>query len=276
MADSLYLIAITSGIGGAIGGGASKFVKKAWDSGEKWIASYFNNHQEKAKEKAISNSIAFLNDLAKRISKLEDTNQVSKEQIVAALEQPDFSVTLQKAMLSAAQTENSDKHQLLSRLIAERIKSKPESIMALASKLATEAISFTTPNQLRILGLTDLILHISLPNIPEQQFTDWLQFALKPFLTVKAGKLDYLHLESLSCLKYNDFLIGDLQKCLNGKLSGTFDYEQFIMTDSGLFLEDIWSKQKLNSVQLTSIGQILGAMIFDQLCKTNTNMTGWE
>ncbi len=48
MPDPLSLVAL----GAAIGGGAGKFVEKAWDSGEKWIVSYFANHQEKAREKA--------------------------------------------------------------------------------------------------------------------------------------------------------------------------------------------------------------------------------
>ena len=48
MPEPLSLIAL----GAAIGGGAGKFVEKAWDSGEKWIVSYFANHQEKAREKA--------------------------------------------------------------------------------------------------------------------------------------------------------------------------------------------------------------------------------
>jgi hypothetical protein len=33
-------------IGAAIGGAAGKFVEKAWDSGEKWIQTYFKNHNK--------------------------------------------------------------------------------------------------------------------------------------------------------------------------------------------------------------------------------------
>ena len=40
MSDPLSLIAV-SALSGAIGGGAGKFVEKAWDSGEKWVVSYF-------------------------------------------------------------------------------------------------------------------------------------------------------------------------------------------------------------------------------------------
>ena len=63
MTDPLSLIAL----GAAIGGAAGKFVEKAWDSGEKWITSYFENHHEKSQEKAKQNTLSFLTDLAKRV-----------------------------------------------------------------------------------------------------------------------------------------------------------------------------------------------------------------
>ena len=44
MADPLSLVAL----GAAVGGAAGKFVEKAWDSGEKWITSYFADHRPKA------------------------------------------------------------------------------------------------------------------------------------------------------------------------------------------------------------------------------------
>lgn len=62
MPEPLSLIAL----GAAIGVGAGKFVEKAWDSGEKWIVSYFANHQEKAREKAEENSAEFLKMLGQR------------------------------------------------------------------------------------------------------------------------------------------------------------------------------------------------------------------
>ena len=146
MTDPLSLLAL----GAAVGGAAGKFVEKAWDSGEKWIQSYFENHHVKAQEKAKENTLSFLTNLAQRVEMLENGKMVSPEQISSSQEHPDFSVVLQKAMISASQTESKEKHQLLSRLVAERIKAAPESLMALTSKMACDAISYTTSNQLVI------------------------------------------------------------------------------------------------------------------------------
>ena len=273
MPDPLSLIAA----GAAIGGAAGKFVEKAWDSGDKWISSYFENHQEQAKQRAAANSLEFLNDLATRIKTLEETSQVSKERIIESQEQPDFSVILQKALLSAAQTESKDKHQLLSRLVSERIKSKPESLMALASKMAVDAISYTTSNQLRILGLVSNILYISPDqNLSEQQYIGWLNARLGAFIGTEASNLDYIHLESLSCLKFESFITRDLNQSLSEKVKAEFNYEIFKATPLGVYLADVWENKNLKSTQLTSVGQIIGVLVSDQLTNSTTNMQGWE
>ena len=49
-------------IGAAVGGAAGKFVEKAWDSGEKWIQSYFKDHKEVVQQKATDNTMDFLNE----------------------------------------------------------------------------------------------------------------------------------------------------------------------------------------------------------------------
>lgn len=134
-------------LGAAIGGASGKFVEKAWDSGEKWIRSYFKDHKENAQKQATENSKDFLNELAQRVKQLEDQKTVSKEKIDQAQDHPDFSAFLQKALLTSAQTDSKDKHKLLARLVSERLTSEPESVFSLASKMACDALSFASiPN----------------------------------------------------------------------------------------------------------------------------------
>lgn len=272
MPEPLSLIAL----GAAIGGGAGKFVEKAWDSGEKWIVSYFANHQEKAREKAEENSADFLKKLGKRVSELEKSRQVSEEALITAQEHPDFSVVLQKAMLSAAQTDSEEKHELLSRLVAERIQASPESMLSMASKMASDAISFTTPNQLKILGLLTNFLYVN-PNglTHPSQNLQWLQLRLGPFLNLRANHIDYTHLESLSCMKYESFITRDLQKVLFQKFNGVFDYDQFASSQLGVQMLKIWEENALKSCQLTTVGQMIGVMVGDQYVGGKTDMSGW-
>lgn len=272
MPDPLSLIAI----GAAVGGGAGKFVEKAWDSGEKWIVSYFSGHQKKAREKAEENSTDFLKKLGERISELEKAKEVSEETITTSQEHPDFSVILQKAMLSAAQTDNENKHDLLARLVSERLKASPESMLAMASKMACEAISYTTPNHLQIIGLLTNVLYIQpVGTVTPEQNQQWLFARTTPFLTVKPEVIDYTHLESLSCMKFESFITRDLKEILNRKFDGNFNYEAFIQSPQGTRLMEIWEGKSLKSCQLTTVGQILGVMISDQVVGGKTNMSSW-
>ena len=108
-------------ISGAVGGVAGKFVGKVWDSGQKWLSRYFQDHAPKAREEAEQNSLDFLNKLAERVKTLEEQGNQYKKTIEDSLNHPDFSVLLQKAMISSAQTEDKQKHEFLARLVSDRL-----------------------------------------------------------------------------------------------------------------------------------------------------------
>src|SRR3989344_745125 len=90
--------------GAIIGGVAGKFTEKVWNLGEKWVTDYFSNHGAKAQENAKNNTLDFLNKLAIRVKNLEKEDKKNKKLIENSLSHPGFSILLQKAMLSSAQT----------------------------------------------------------------------------------------------------------------------------------------------------------------------------
>lgn len=271
MTDPLTLVAL----GAAVGGAAGKFVEKAWDSGERWVATYFADHRPKAIEKAQENSADFLNDLANRIKALEDQGIVTRVQIETAQEQPDFSVALQKALLTAAQTDDRDKHQLLARILAERLAATPDGLRAMASKIACDAVGYMTPNQLRLLGLSaELYCVVPQEALSDSMYQQWLMSRYASYTTVTFTQLDLLHLESLSCLKHMDFLSHDLEEMLKRKNSGTFD--QAVMAVPVLaHIKSLWG-QGLQAIVLTSVGQLLGVYVSDSLTGSNTAFVGWD
>lgn len=274
MVDPLTLIAA----GAAIGGATGKFVEKAWDSGEKWLADYFANHQERAKEQATENSANFLNQLAERVKALEESGVVSKQSIEDSQGHPDFSVLLHKALLSAAQTENKGKHELLARLVGERMKASPESLMAMASKMACDAISYTNSTQLKILGLQTLIVYIKPirePPFGPGMFRNWLDSMLLPFSTLEFKALDLMHLEGMSCIKLESLIGRNLTDMLTNKTKGQFDSDAFLETELGKHIQKLWSERHLQRASLTSVGQIIGVYAFDMLTNTKTEFEDW-
>jgi len=270
-------------IGSAVGGAAGKFVEKAWDSGEKWIQTFFKDHKEVAQQKATENTMDFLNELAQKVKQLEDSKQIPKETIDEAQNHPDFSALLQKALLTSAQTDNKDKHIILARLVSERLKSKPESILALGSKMACDAISYATINQLMTLGLAVNFYSIR-PNpypaigINESNFQvwmdNWLTARLKPYQNIEFRQIDITHLESLSCLKVNTFIGRGLNDMFK-KDNLIYDFEK--MRDIGLrdSMKKIWN-DGLQKIDFTTVGQIIGVSVSDLLSNTNTTFDGWE
>jgi hypothetical protein len=271
MPDPLSLITL----GAAVGGAAGKFVEKAWDSGEKWITSYFADHRPKAIAQAQTNSADFLNELATRVKSLEDSGSVTKEQIEAAQEHPDFSVALQKAMLTAAQTEDRQKHQLLARTLADRLGAKPEGMLAMTSKMALDAIGYMTPVQLKLLGLVADLLYVN-PTSPlaPQAYQQWFESRFAPYAAVSFTNLDLLHLESLSCLKHTPILSRDLAAIISQKNSGAYE-PAMLESPLGAHIKTLW-QQGLQAVDLSSVGQLVGVYVSDLLTGGNTSFTGWD
>ena len=280
--EPLTIVAIS----GAVGGVAGKFVEKAWDQGEKWLSVYFKDHAPKANEKARENSLDFLAELARRVQTLEKQRGTAAASVVEdSLNHPDFSVLLQKAMISSAQTDNKQKHELLARLVADRLTKEPDSLFSLSSKLACDAVPMLNVGHMKILGLlTDLIMVRPVPLVDPSQpkelasirFQRWLITRLTVYQALTFTNMDFLHLESLSCLKWDLIVSRSLQETLSfPKETGiTFDYKSFSDSAVGKKIETLW-ESGLNHALPTTVGQLIGVYITDMLSGTTTSLDTW-
>ncbi len=282
MTDPMSLIALGAAVGGAVG----KFTEKAWDQGEKWITSYFKDHGQKAQEKAKENSLAFLGDLSQRLKIVEKQNQENSQEIQDALSHPGFSILLQKAMLASAETDSKEKHEILSRLIADRLTKDSESIHALTSKMATDAISNMTTNQLNLLALNMNLRYIVPSEIPEDKIENqekfdkfaenWIKARVEKLANLQFSNLDLEHLEALSCLTNMRLGSSGLKQIFENKFSKTskfkFDYEKFIDSDLGKAIKAHW-ENGLQSAILTSVGQLIGIYATEMITGSSTNLS---
>jgi hypothetical protein len=155
--DPVTLAAIRAGVGAASG----KLVEGAWDAGEKWLTSYYKDHEQKALEQAKSNSMEFLADLAQGVGRIEDeagNQEATKRQIESALGDPDFSAMLKEAIFTSARTSNGGKHTLLARIVAERLRVSSGGLLAVTSNMACDIVGNLTPKQIPYLVLATIVL----------------------------------------------------------------------------------------------------------------------
>ena len=274
-------------IGAAIGGAAGKFVDKAWNLGEKWISSYFKDHAPKAIEKAQQNSLEFLSELAKRVKNLEEEGTQQKKVIENSLNQPDFSILLQKAMISSAQTDNKQEHELLARLVADRLTKESDSLFSLTSQLACDALSRMNIKQMKILGCLATVYFIRpkpFPptNIPSQDIGEWwvkwLTGRLIIYQDITPVKMDYLHLESLSCIKWNESLTYSLEDEINFPTDSGMIFNQLAFTRSevGKKILQLWEGELgLGGAYPTTVGILIGIYVSDMLLGITTPLEEW-
>ena len=268
----------------AVGEMSGKLVEKAWDFGKKWLANYFKDHHPKAKEKARENALKFLENLAQRVHQLEEEikdNERIKQQIENALTDPDFSALLKDALITSSRTSNEEKRKILARIVSERLRCQSEGLVALTSTLACEAVKHLTSKQMRFLGATAFV-YVLRPNqtpteISPVQFSQWYINWLSNFLSLhlpieSLTQLDFLHLESVSCLKYEPFINRDLKKILTPSTKSIDDwsFQDFVQNNPvGKQLYSLW-QNGMQQTTLTTTGQLIGIYVHDELTKTRT------
>ena len=215
---------------------------------------------------------------------LETENPYNKEFFSKAFKEPSFSVLLQKAILNSAQTKSAEKHQLLSKLISDKLTAKEESIRSLAAQMACDAIAYATISQLKALAVA-CNLRLVTPNftirgtVTESMFQaaceDFVVKRFTPLSDVTMNALDLAHLEALSCLKVHSFMTFDLNQFLQQWHYGNYRYtsEQLAKTSIGSHLVNMWNEGGLRMTTPTSVGILVGTCVTSTLSGVKTNLS---
>jgi len=273
MTDPLSLIAL----GAAVGGVAGKLSERAMDGAAGWLRDRFAHHKESAIKAARENTENFVIELANRVQALEAEKQVNAEEAEIRESHPQFALLLQEAVLAGAQTNSNEKHKILADLVAARLTVNADTTLAIASEMACQAISRATSRQLMLLALCSFLEDIR-PKEPieKQHYGYWLDTILDPFLDLEFIEIDVLHLAAINCTTYDPASGKSLQLLLNMKVRAKIivenNFEESVHLD---FLEIMWG-EGLAGVQLTSVGKLIGGLVFDRLFGISTGIPKWE
>lgn len=280
-----------AGISAAVGGVSGKLIEKAWDSGEKWLNKYFDDHHEMAQKKAKKNTLQFLNELAERVHRLEEGTQDDekiKEKIESALQDPDVSALLKDTVIASSRTSNKEKHKIFARIVSERLRVDSEELLALVSTLACDAVTHLTPSQLRYLAVAMTTYHArpSYPFPPDPSEVDpskfsnwyiaWLIRAFAPLLPIEPPlrEMDFFHLEAVSCIMLEPLVGASLCDNLGPPAKSGYSWEcnNFVEEhELGRELLKLW-KEKLMKLRLTSAGRLIGIYVRDEIGGTTTRI----
>jgi len=201
---------------------------------------------------------------------------LTESQVIIAQREPQFSALLQQVVLDAAQTADSSKHDLLAALIAARLGTSSETTLALASSLAAAAIAKATRRQLMLLGIVTFIDEIRPRHLASvSQFKTWLEPVFKSFGDVEFQRIDARHLAALACVIVDPTSERDLSTILNMKsvlfLHTMADFDD---VDGFLELQHNWN-EVLCTVQLTSVGSIVGGLVLSQIMQLDFPQPEW-
>lgn len=269
------------------GAATTKFVEETWESGKKWLRDYFKDHKETVQKNAEQNALFFLNDLSKRIKVLEESikdSEQSKIILEGKLNDPDFAAMLQKALIASSRSSSQYKHEILSRVVADRLGSNSQTL-DLASSMAVDSIQYLSDRHLNLLGVIIVIDHLrpegkeiklSKPEDFPSWYTNWLIEHLSWIpVNLEFDYLDYMHLQSTSCLSYMEIGTRKLNKMLIPELenqkTNPWSFEEFAKTEVGQKIEKLW-ETGMNKASLTTTGMLIGTYVVDNKLKTKTKI----
>ena len=154
----------------------------------------------------------------------------------------------------------------------------------LCSKQAVDVIPMLNNRQMKILAFLTAIFFLRPqlfppPNIPNHNTVlnmwcqQWLERTLAIYQDLVVNLQDYLHLESLSCIKWDPLVSRDLAEILKFESETPkfkFDIKPFLGTPLGSKINELWNAG-LKSGLPTTVGQGIGAYTSDYLVGTATS-----
>ncbi len=271
----------------AIGAGVTAITKVVAESGIKWVAEKFKDHPPAAQEAAKENFEAAYSVLAEKLAVLSERSDYNEALLERALTDPSVGTLLQKALGGAAQTAIPEKHDLLARLIAQRLQGVPESLIALVSPKACDAILYCTVPQIRILAFSATTMFATplfhdLENLNRRAYLAglkaWFEPRFTPFIGMKTNNNDFMHLDGLSCgavmigrsMPVNDLLANTMSVGDN-----TVHSDDLLNFQGGADFIRIWNEELMNQFLPTTVGKLVGLMAADALSGTTTDMTNF-
>jgi len=194
---------------------------------------------------------------------------------------------MQKALISAASTDNDDRHEILSELIAQRLTAEADDLEALSGAAACDVVLALSSMHIRLLGVAVAALHLLPLTTPEggsalespESPDAWWDQNLGPLCTPdlrRVSPMDFRHLAGLACVSVN-VIRNDLLKVFHRPTFWAIANPVLPQMEKYAWWEvfmHVWVAG-LQNVTLTSVGTLIGIMYRDRTLNKRTDIR-WE
>jgi len=253
------------------------------------VRQWFGRPIETARAAALQNTDDFGDCLAAQLQQREgivDDDPAVAARVAAAMEDPDVLAVLCDAIRSAARTDSRERHELLARLVADRLLVDAGSPLALNASMACEAIRRLAPRHLRLLAVIVYVerwrgVRPSVEHAGDIEALDTLAKDMAMLLPASADRYDRMQMEAASCVAGMYSLGRRPMTKMLARACPSLEEDRMRRfceeADIGQRLMQIW-KNPLSVCILTTVGELLGIRALEQLLEVTVCLDGshWE
>jgi len=200
--------------------------------------------------------------------------------VAAAMEDPDVLAVLYDAINSAARTDSRERHELLARLVADRLLVDGESPLALNASMACEAVRRLAPRHLRLLAVIVYVekwrsVRPSVEHAEAAEALATLAADMELLLPDGADRYDRMQMEAASCV--TGLYSRGRSSCTKMLAKACPSLTKDRLTHIAQTLSEIWNNM-LSPCVLTTVGELLGIRVVEQLLGVTVSLDGshWE
>lgn len=240
------------------------------------LSSTFRELPAETKKQISQNQKSYFQALSENLQKIvKDVSEVKK-----IINSPDFQYISKEASISASRSSSIDLHKNLSSLIVQRINLDNEDLKRIVYNEAITTIGKLTTNQLKILTLCFLLKRTKFNKLSNlQQFKQYLDQKIKPFVDFKRTNAEFEHLDYTGCASIlfgRPGIIQLLKKNYHDIFKESDNLEELLAdNDTATKLISVWKETQIRNINLTSVGIVIANTFYEQMTGDRINIDVW-
>lgn len=240
------------------------------------LNSVFGEFSEETKMQISKNQKSFSQVLTEKLQNItKDYSEVKK-----VIDSPDFQYISKKASISASRSSSTDLHKNLSSLIVQRVNFDNEDLKRIVYNEAITTIEKLTVDQLKILTLCFLLKRTKQNGLTNlEQFKQYLEQKIKPFIDFKRTTAEFEHLAYAGCASIS-IASHDIVGLFKGNYPDIFKDSNnpeglLAGNDTAIKLIATWKETQIQNMNLTSVGIVIASTFYEQVTNDKINIDIW-